>query len=88
MGIMPAYGFFIRHAKGIQLNNVEVSFMGDEVRPAFVIEDVKDISLTRVKAQAGDGVKNFVLKNVERFSFSENNDTKSRTFKERTITVF
>ena len=37
---MPAYGFFIRHVKGIQLNNVEVSYAQEELRPAFVLNDV------------------------------------------------
>jgi polygalacturonase len=64
MGIMPAYGFFIRHAKDIQLNNVEVSFMGDEVRPAFYIEDVEGIQLDGVKAADAGRGKNFLLKNV------------------------
>jgi len=35
-GMLPAYGFFIRHAKGIELNNVEVGFMRKtEGRPSF-----------------------------------------------------
>ncbi|HEX8316098.1 MAG TPA: hypothetical protein VF609_13945, partial [Flavisolibacter sp.] len=81
MGIMPAYGFFLRHAKDIQLNNVEVSFMGAEVRPAFVMNDVKGILLTRVKAQAVSGVKNFVLKNVEDFSIEESKGIKAKSIK-------
>ena len=37
-GIMPAYGFFIRHAKGIQMDNVEVSYTEPEARPPFVFD--------------------------------------------------
>ena len=40
-GMLPAYGFFIRHAKGIELNDVEVGFMKEDRRPAFVLESVK-----------------------------------------------
>jgi polygalacturonase len=65
MGIMPSYGFFIRHAKNIAMNNVEVSFMGKETRPPFVIEDVKGIELRNVKAQPVPGATLFSLKNVE-----------------------
>lgn len=81
MGIMPAYGFFIRHAKNIQLNNVEVSFMGEEIRPAFVIQDVNGILLTRIKAQAANGIKNFVLKNVEDFSIGESSGIKNKSIR-------
>lgn len=71
MGIMPAYGFFIRHAKDIQLNNVEVSFMGAEVRPAFFLEDVQGIQLEGVQAAEAVKGKNFVLKNVTGFSMQK-----------------
>jgi len=36
---MPAYGFFIRHVDGIQMDNVEVSYMEADARPAFVLSD-------------------------------------------------
>jgi hypothetical protein len=77
MGIMPAYGFFIRHAKGIQLNNVEVSFMGAELRPAFVIDDVNGIYLFNVKAQAVGDSKSFLLKNVENFIMQQRGESKA-----------
>ena len=34
-GEIPAYGFFIRHVKGIELNNVEVSYAQEELRPCL-----------------------------------------------------
>src|SRR5258707_1007888 len=39
-GELPAYGFFIRHVKGLQMNDVEVSYIRDDARPAFVMNDV------------------------------------------------
>jgi hypothetical protein len=50
-GMLPAYGFFIRHARGIELNNVEVGFMKEDRRPAFVLESVKSADFQHVKAQ-------------------------------------
>jgi hypothetical protein len=50
-GLLPAYGFFIRHAKGIELNNVEVRFMQEDRRPAFVLDDVSGADFFHVKAQ-------------------------------------
>lgn len=64
-GEIPAYGIFIRHVKGIELNNVEVGFMTDDFRPAFILDDVKDAEFNNVTAQNVEGVPTFVLKNVE-----------------------
>jgi polygalacturonase len=67
-GKMPAYGFFIRHAKDLQMDNVEVSFIKDDLRPAFVLNDVKAVEFNNVKAQKAADVPTFVLKNVDNFS--------------------
>jgi hypothetical protein len=64
-GMLPAYGFFIRHARGVELHNVEVGFMKEDRRPAFVLESVKGVDFQHVKAQKVDGVPAFVLLNVE-----------------------
>src|ERR1017187_3467676 len=64
-GMLPAYGFFIRHAAGIELNNVEVGYMKEDRRPAFVLDTVKGIDLQHVKAQKASGVPTIVLLNVE-----------------------
>jgi len=63
-GIMPSYGFFIRHVDGIQLNNIEVSFSQPDLRPAFFLDDVKNADLTFVKVQKAEGVPCMSLRNV------------------------
>ena len=50
-GVLPAYGFFIRHAKGVELTNVDVGFMQEDRRPAFVLEHVAGAGFQHVKAQ-------------------------------------
>jgi len=67
-GMLPAYGFFIRHAKGIELNNVQVGFMQEDKRPAFVLDHVNGVDFQHVKAQKATGVPTMVLKNVENFT--------------------
>jgi polygalacturonase len=67
-GLLPAYGFFIRHAKGIELNNVEVRFMQEDRRPAFVLDDVSGADFFHVKAQKAADIPTIVLKNVEDFT--------------------
>ena len=54
-GMLPAYGFFIRHAKGIELNNVEVGYMKEDRRPAFVLDSVKAVGLSARQGAEGGG---------------------------------
>jgi polygalacturonase len=67
-GELPAYGFFIRHAKGVSLSNVEISYLSDEFRPPFVVDDVNGVSFNHVTAQKAGDVPTFVLKNVLDFT--------------------
>jgi polygalacturonase len=67
-GMLPAYGFFIRHAKGIALTNVEVGFRQEDRRPAFVLDHVIGVDFQHVKAQKAAGVSTIVFKNVENFT--------------------
>ena len=67
-GETPAYGFFVRHVKGLQMSDVEVSFIKDDVRPPFVLSDVTGADFFRVRAQRTPDAPTFVLKNVEGFS--------------------
>lgn len=66
-GKIPAYGFFIRHVDGIEFNNVEVRFIEDDYRPAFVLDDVLNADFNNVKTQKVQDVPTFLLKNVNNF---------------------
>jgi len=63
-GNTPAYGFFIRHAKGLTLDNVEVSVLQEDLRPALVLSDVKGVEIRHLKAQRAPDVPTLVLNNV------------------------
>jgi polygalacturonase len=45
MGIRPAYGFYLRHAKDITLHNVKVGFTAPDYRPAIVALDIDTLTL-------------------------------------------
>ena len=47
-GELPAWGFYIRHAEGIKLNNIRLAFKEDDFRPAFVMDDVKGIRFSDI----------------------------------------
>ncbi len=50
-GMLPAYAFFIRHARNVRLENVEVTYLGAEERPAVVCQDVWGLRVTRLAAR-------------------------------------
>lgn len=66
-GTTPSYGFYVRHVRGIEFSNVQVSYTDAEARPAFFLYDVKSADFMHVKAKRAEGVPEFVLKNVENF---------------------
>ncbi len=74
-GVTPAYGFYIRHAARVELKDVEVRFLNEDQRPAFVLDDVKDVDLVNIKWDRAEGRPSFVLKNVERFALRNSRDT-------------
>jgi polygalacturonase len=70
-GEIPAYGFFIRHAKGITVNNVEVGYLSEESRPPFVLDDVNGVMFNLVTAQRAANVPAFILRNVLDFTIRD-----------------
>lgn len=67
-GTLPAYGFYVRHARGIVMRDVEVSYIKDEQRPVVVLDDVSDILFDGVRAKRTAGVPFFVLRRVTDFN--------------------
>ena len=66
-GPMPAHGFFIRHAKNLELTNVEVACEQPDARPAFMLEDVQGADCFRLKTPAGSPGPVFALNGVSDF---------------------
>ena len=66
-GVLPAYGFWVRHAAGIRMDGVEVGFTQDDTRPAFVLDDVRDAELHGVRAQTAGSAPRVVLRGVTEF---------------------
>jgi polygalacturonase len=66
-GTMPAHGFYLRHARGIEMSNVEVTCIERDLRPAFYLDDVQEAGFLNIKAPRARDVPTFVLKDVENF---------------------
>jgi len=67
-GELPTYGFFVRHVKGLEMRDVEVSYLKEDARPPFWLNDVMSADFQHVKSQRSAGVPMFVLKNVSDFN--------------------
>jgi len=44
-GELPAWGFYVRHVDGLTMKNVRLSVRDDDFRPAYVFDDVKNLTL-------------------------------------------
>jgi polygalacturonase len=63
-GPMPSYGFFIRHARGVDLTDVDIRTEKEDFRPAFFLEDVQGIDIDHVRWSHVPPVPSFLLRNV------------------------
>jgi len=70
-GELPAYGFFIRHVQGLQMNDIDLRYLKDDVRPAFWMRDVSGADFYRLRAQHGAEVPTFFLMDTENFSLQQ-----------------
>lgn len=66
-GTLPAYGFFVRHAKVIVMENIRLNFAEDDHRPAVVCEDVEGLALSGLKARTLPGVQPVRLRKTTPF---------------------
>ena len=64
-GILPAYGFFIRHAHGIDLSDIDLSYIKEDRRPALALDSVEGIAFERCKAARASGVPTLVTMNAK-----------------------
>jgi len=52
-GILPAYGIYARHVAGLKLEDIDLSYMNEDLRPAILLNDVHGADLRFVKIQPG-----------------------------------
>jgi polygalacturonase len=78
-GDIPVYGFFIRHAKKIELNNVEIRAINEDFRPAIILDDVQNIAFNNLKSSKTNNVPTFILKNVRGVDIKNCEQVKDQT---------
>ncbi len=78
MGQFPSYGFYLRHIKGLTMDNIQIHSLADDARPPFVLNDVNDADFFRIKAQRAAGIPVFAVKNSSNFSVRMVNGTQDK----------
>ncbi len=56
LGVLPAYGFYARHVKDLELANLTTSFEKEDLRPAAAFVDVNGLDIDHFKPQLAAGV--------------------------------
>jgi polygalacturonase len=47
-GELPAWAFYVRHVKGLELKNITLKLDNEDFRPAFVFDDLKDLKMENI----------------------------------------
>ncbi|HXE62246.1 MAG TPA: glycoside hydrolase family 28 protein [Bryobacteraceae bacterium] len=67
-GTMPSHGFYVRHVKGIQFDNIDIQPAKEDMRPTFVLDQVEQADFFRIKTPKVADVPVFSLSKVTDFS--------------------
>jgi polygalacturonase len=70
-GITPAYGFYIRHAKNIDMHDIKIRAATDDLRPVFFIDDVAGVNLHHINVSRTLKQPTYILKKVKEFNLSQ-----------------
>jgi polygalacturonase len=63
-GALPARGFFLRHARNLELSNVEIAASSADARSAIWAEDIDGLDVFRLRSATGPA---YQLRNVRQF---------------------
>ncbi|MCW3804738.1 glycoside hydrolase family 28 protein [Plebeiibacterium marinum] len=63
-GELPAWGFYVRHVKGLEFKNIILKLEDKDFRPAFVFDDVEKLDVQNTKLENCGSQAQFALKNV------------------------
>ena len=67
-GELPAWGFYVRHATGIKMNNIKLSYKEDDFRAAMIFDDVERLSLNNINIKSAKEMPVLVFNNVRQLS--------------------
>ncbi|MFC2116724.1 hypothetical protein ACFLTU_09620, partial [Bacteroidota bacterium] len=62
-GILPSYGFYLRHVKNISLLDLDISLKSEDMRYAILADDVDGLVLSGIKADLSHDAEPFLKLN-------------------------
>jgi polygalacturonase len=80
-GTIPAYGFFIRHVKNINLQDITLSYLGTEIRPAIKLIDVNGAQFRNVSLKENETAPLVILQDVQNLIIKDCKSLKDAKFK-------
>jgi hypothetical protein len=87
-GVIPAYGFFIRHVNNILLRDVTVEFLQPDHRPVFILDQVTCATFRNVKAQKTVDASYLILDQVKDLTLDKFDGLKDGFWKDLGHKVF
>lgn len=70
-GELPAWGFYIRHVDGLVMNNVKIKIKNPDYRPAVVCDDVKNLTVEKLKVCGDEKDLKIFQKDTENVKIKE-----------------
>jgi len=72
-GELPAWGFYVRHAKNISFSNVSLSYQLPDFRAALIFDDVDTININKLNIDSTVNEHIILLKQTSKFSIKQSN---------------
>ena len=85
-GVLPAYGLYARHVRGLTIRDVSFTTALEDGRPAVVLDDVNTGSVQGFKAQVKAGVPAFVKVTTTRKREAGREYVKDEPYRTTTVT--
>ncbi|WP_299547313.1 glycosyl hydrolase family 28 protein [Seonamhaeicola sp.] len=80
-GVLPSYGMYLRHVKGLKLKNITMELRNHDDRPAIVMDDVLDSEFEDIKFDISSGVQSgIVSKNTKNIQLKNINPVKNNDY--------
>src|SRR6266545_1477499 len=84
-GTRPAYGFWLRHVSGITFTNVDVQFVKNDGRPAFAVDDGRDVRWVDSKVKRSTGPADLRVTRTTGYSLVRTTTTAGRPLRVRAV---
>jgi hypothetical protein len=70
-GELPAWGFYVRHVKGLTMKNIKLTSVNPDFRVACIFDDVEKLKMDGISIKANQTSPVMILNKVKNHSFSK-----------------